>query len=459
MKRLLITLLTLQFAACSVGPDYVRPSAPVPAHYKEAGKNWRQARPQDTHDRGAWWKIFNNLELNALEERVNVSNQNIANAEAQYRQAAALVREARAAYFPVVSATAGGNKLNMGSDYRLVGNATWEIDLWGAVRRQVESNRAGMQASQAQVAAVRLSMQALLATNYFQLKALDKTHQVLEDSVAAYGKALKLTKDRFNSGVAAMSDVAAAETQYKLAQAQLIDNGVNRAQFEHAIAVLMGQPPSNFSLSRRLVSLQPPNIPLQLPSTLLERRPDIAQAEREMAASNALIGVAIAAYFPTLTLSGTRGYESNNLARLISEPNLFWSVGPELAATLFDGGLRGARTDAARAAYDQSVASYRQTVLSAFQNVEDNLAALRILAQEIKVQQQAVTAAQLALKLALENYKSGIIAYTDVIVAQYAAYSAEETAVTIAGRRMVAAVGLVAALGGGWSAVKGVEGG
>ncbi len=462
-KQLLITLFALFLAACSVGPDYVHPSVAVPLQYKEANKNWQQAVPKDTHDRGAWWTIFNNPELNALEARVNISNQNIALTEAQYRQALALASQARAAYFPTIGAASnitrqqqpslGGipqPSIEPNNDYRFSGNASWELDIWGAVRRQVESSKASLQASAAQVAAVRLSTQALLAQNYFQLRALDKVQHVLDNAVTAYQKALKLTQDRFNSGVATQSDVAQAQTQLKVAQAQAIDNGVNRAQLEHAIAVLMGQPPGNFVLAPKIVALQPPRIPGQIPSTLLERRPDIAEAERNMAAANAQIGVAIAAYFPTFSLSGAAGYESNHFAHWITQPTLFWSVGPQLAATLFDGGLRRAKTAAARASYDQSVATYRQTVLSAFQNVEDNLSTLRILAREIKVQQQAVAAAQLSLKLALDSYKSGTIAYTDVIIAQTAAYTAEKNAVDVAGRQMVAAVGLVTALGGGW---------
>lgn len=470
MKTIKLLLLAIFFLlnACAVGPTYVRPSTVVPQKYKETSKHWKIAQPQDVSYRGEWWRIFNDAELNALEARVNVSSQTIAAAEAQYRQARALVDQARAGYFPVlansvsvtrqqqststtiVSSTTSSSGPKLSTSDLLSLNATWEPDLWGNVRRLVESSVATAQATAAMVAGVRLSTQASLAQFYFQLRVLDRSQQLLDDAVHAYQTALKLVKKRRSAGVAALTDVAQAEAQLKFARAQAIDNGIQRAQFEHAIAVLIGQPPATFSLARRPLLAKPPLIPLEVPSALLERRPDIAQAERQMAAANASIGVAIAAYFPVLTLSGTGGYLSNRFAQWISAPALFWSVGAQLATTLFDGGLRSAKIAAARAAYDQSVALYRQTVLAAFQEVEDNLVALRLLNEEMVVQQQGVAAARLALRLVMQNYKQGIVAYTEVIIAQTTFYSAEKTASDIESRRMIAAVNLIKALGGGW---------
>lgn len=462
---------TLLLSSCAVGPNYVRPFVNTPVKFKEADKNWKVAHPSDEEDRGDWWEVFHNPELDVLETKVNVSNQNIKVAVAQYQQAIALVREAQAAYFPVVAgsvsvtrqkqstlvtSTSGGtSSVSTGrtvTDYLLSLNASWVPDLWGGVRRQVESNKASAQASAAQLAGVRLSMQGTLAQDYFQLRALDADQKLLNNTVIAYQKALRLVKDQHAAGVASLADIAQAQAQLKTAQALAIDNGINRAQFEHAIAVLIGQPASTFSLAPKVITLNPPTIPVAVPSTLLERRPDIAQAERQMAAANALIGVAIAAYFPTLTLSGSYGYETFDFAHWISQPALFWSVGPQLAETIFDGGLRRAQVAAARASYRQMVATYRQTVLAAFQNVEDNLAALRLLRSEAAVQHQAVAATKFSLKLLLSQYQAGTVAYTNVIVAQNAAYSAQKTESDIAGRRMVAAVGLIMALGGGWDA-------
>ncbi len=452
-------------SACSVGPDYVRPRVAVPASYKEAGnKGWRLAQPNDAIDRGRWWEVFNNPELNALVQRVNVSNQNIAVAIAQYQQAVALVGEAQAAAVPTIGATASvtrqkfsttgasNSSFNSGisSDYQGTLLASWEPDLWGLVRRQVESSKASAQASAAQLASVRLSMQATLAQDYYQLRTADHDQKVLDDAVTAYKKALKLTTQRFAAGVAAESDVIQADTQLRTAQAQAIENRITRAQLEHAIAVLVGVPPANFSIPPKLISMIPPSIPLQVPCALLERRPDVAEAERQMAAANAQIGVAIAAYFPTLTLSPTGGYESSNLAKLFTQPALFWSVGPQLAETLFDGGLRASTTAAARAAYEQSVANYRQTVLAAFQDVEDNLAAQRLLVAEVRAQKKARDEAYRALHIVLNNYTAGVAAYTDVIVEQNIAYTADKTYQDVAGRQMTTAVGLIKALGGGW---------
>lgn len=454
-------------SACTVGPDYKRPSVTVPATYKEArNKDWKIAQPSDQHDRGAWWEVFHNPELNSLEERVNISNQNIALAEAQYRQAVALVGEAEASFVPTLGASTtvtrekqavtSGSVRSLGqfTDYQAVLTASWEPDIWGLVRRQVESSKATAQADAAQIAAVRLSTQGTLAQDYFQLRTLDRDQKLLDDTVVADQKSLKLTQNRFNAGVASQSDVLQAETVLKTVQAEAIDNRLTRAQLEHAIAVLLGQPPANFSLPPRLIAMNPPNIPLQVPSALLERRPDIAQAERNMAAANAQIGVAIAAYYPTLMLSPNIGYETTQLQKWFTQPSFFWAVGPQIAETLFDGGLRKSTTAAARAVYEQNIATYRQTVFAAFQDVEDNLAAQRILTAEAAVQKQADIAAQHALKIMLSNYASGTAAYTDVIVSQGSALTAEKNYYDVVGRRMVASVGLIKALGGGWEGLE-----
>ena len=467
-----LTLMT----GCVVGPDYVRPTVVTPASYKEID-GWKVAQPQDHVLRGAWWEIFGDPQLNALEAQVSLSNQNLAVAEATYWQARALVREARASYFPTLtlglgytrfrnSATfsgrlgagvsAGGTSSGAGvssgphSDFQLGLDFSWELDLWGRIRRTVESNQASAQASAGDLESARLSYQTELAQGYFQLRTSDAQKQLLDATVAAYEQSLQLTQNRYASGVAAEADVVQAETQLKTAQAQAIDVGVQRAQLEHAIALLIGQPASSFSLPAAPLTATPPPIPVGVPSELLERRPDIAAAERRVAAANAQIGVAEAAYFPTLTLSASSGFETSSLAQWLTAPSHFWSVGPSISQTVFDGGLRRAQTDYARAGYDASVATYRQTVLAAFQGVEDNLAALRILEQEAQVQDEAVQKAQQSVTLTTNQYKAGIVSYLNVITAQTTALSSETTAVQVRGRRMTAAVLLIQALGGGW---------
>jgi NodT family efflux transporter outer membrane factor (OMF) lipoprotein len=469
--------------ACSVGPDYVRPSMISPDAYKELD-GWKIARPQDALARGAWWEIFGDAQLNALEARVSISNQNLAVAEAQYRQARALVREARAGYFPTVtigagftrsrqsttfSSSSGGTSSTGGSsssatssasgsgsgqprsDFEVGLDFSWELDVWGRIRRTVESNRASAQASAGDLEAARLSFQAALAQDYFQLRTLDAQKQLLDETVAAFEKFLRLTQDRFASGVASQADVVQAQTQLKTTQAQAIDVGVQRAQLEHAIALLMGQAPATFTLPAAPLAATPPAIPVGVPSELLERRPDIAAAERRMAAANAQIGVAVAAFYPTITLNASSGLESSSLAKWFTAASRFWSVGPGISQTVFDGGLRHAQTDAARAAHDATIATYRQTVLAAFQAVEDNLAALRILEEENGVQDEAVTAAQDSVRLTTNQYKAGTVSYLNVITVQTIALTDEVTAIQIRGRRMAAAVLLVQALGGGWT--------
>jgi NodT family efflux transporter outer membrane factor (OMF) lipoprotein len=478
--------LLLLVSACTVGPDYVRPSMWSPDAYKELD-GWKIAHPRDDLARGPWWEIFADPQLNAVEARVSISNQNLAVSEAQYREARALVREARAAYFPTVtfglgytrsrrsttfvfgstggssSGTSAGSATSTGtsgssgssgsatSDFQLGLDFSWELDVWGRIRRGVESNRAAAQASAGDLEAARLSFQAELAQDYFQLRTLDSQKQLLTETVAAFEKFLRLTQDRFANGVASQADVVQAETQLKTTQAQAIDVGVQRAQLEHAIAILMGQAPATFTLPALPLSAAPPAIPVGVPSELLERRPDIAAAERRVAAANAQIGVAVAAFYPTITLNASSGFESSSLAQWFTAASRFWSVGPGISQTVFDGGLRHAQTDAARAAYDATVATYRQTVLGAFQGVEDNLAALRILEEENGVQDDAVKAAQKSVDLTTNQYKAGTVSYLNVITVQTIALTDEITAIQIRGRRMAAAVLLVQALGGGWT--------
>jgi NodT family efflux transporter outer membrane factor (OMF) lipoprotein len=459
LKILLVILMVI--SGCSVGPDYKRPDAPVPSSFKEL-KGWRQALPRDQEIRTKWWEAFGDSILNSLAEQVNVSNQSIALAESQYRQAQALVQLARANYFPTVNAGAAythsqpaGNTSGAIDQHQVSLNAAWEVDLWGRVRRQVESSKASAEASFADLQAMRLSMQAELALNYFQLRTLDAQKKNLEQAVAAYGKALELTQNRYRAGVAAKADVAAAQTQLKSAQAQAIDVGIQRAQLEHAIAILTGKPPADFSLTP-VIFVQPQiKIPVAIPSDLLERRPDIASTERKMAAANALVGVAKAAYYPTLSLSGSLGYASSELASLVTSPSFFWALGPTaLAATLFDGGARKAQTEQAMAAYDGTVAFYRQTVLAGFQDVEDNLAALRILDEEAQSQELAVKSARESVILTTNQYKAGIVSYLNVVTVQTIALTNERSAINISGQRLNAAVLLVKALGGGWSALE-----
>jgi len=457
LKILLVLLMVI--SGCSVGPDYKRPDASVPSSFKEL-KGWRQALPRDQEIRTNWWETFDDPLLNSLEEQVSVSNQSIALAESQYRQAQALAQLARANYFPTVNAGAAythslpaGNTSGAIDQHQVSLNAAWEVDLWGRVRRQVESSKASSEASFADLQAMRLSMQAELALNYFQLRTLDAQKKNLEQAVAAYGKALELTQNRYRAGVVAKADVAAAQTQLKSAQAQAIDVGIQRAQLEHAIAILTGKPPANFSLTPVTFVVPQIKIPVGIPSDLLERRPDIASAERKMAAANAQIGVAQAAYYPTLSLSGSLGYASTELASLFTSPSFFWASGPTaLAATLFDGGARKAQTEQAKAAYDGTVAFYRQTVLTGFQDVEDNLAALRILDEEAQSQELAVKSAQESVILTTNQYKAGIVSYLNVVTVQTIALTNERSAINISGQRLNAAILLVKALGGGWSA-------
>lgn len=454
----------LLLAGCSVGPKYNRPAAEVPPAYKEAG-DWKPAEPNEQNLGGSWWQIFQDQQLNGLEDQISVSNQNLKAAEAQYTQARAALRYYKADYYPSISAGAAGTRNRISnnrppghlssngatySDFQIPLQLSYELDVWGRVRNTVKSERGLAQASAADLATINLSLHAQLALFYFQARSLDAQEQLLNSAVAQYEQAFQLTDSRFKGGLASEVEVQQSSTQLETTRAQAIDVGVLRAQYEHAIATLVGKPASSFHLSPLPLIAPPPSIPLELPSALLERRPDIAAAERRMAAANAQIGVAKAAFYPNITLGGTGGFESGVITTLLSGPSIFWSLGASAIAPIFDGGRRRANTDLAVAAYDQTVANYRETVLTGFQQVEDNLAALRILEKEAETQQRAVIASQKYLELALTRYRGGITSYLEVTTAQTASLTDEVTAVNILGRRMSNAVLLIQALGGGW---------
>ncbi|HEX2930161.1 MAG TPA: efflux transporter outer membrane subunit [Candidatus Binatia bacterium] len=460
---LVLGALLALVSACTVGPNYSRPAVTTPANYKEA-QMLSAAQSIDDIVKANWWEIFDDAELNALELQVDVSNQNVAQAEARFRQARALVQAARAAYFPTVtvgvgvtrtapSATAGSSTARNSqtfTDHSLPVDVSWELDVWGRIRRTVESAQANAEANVADLEAAKLSARAELAQDYFQLRSLDAQKQLLDTTAVAFQKSLDLTNNRYNSGVASRGDVLQAETQLKTTQAQAIDVGVQRAQLEHAIALLVGKAPADFSIGVAPLAVTPPTIPAGVPTELLERRPDVAASERLVAAVNAQIGVAEAAYYPTVSVNVQGGFESSSLAKWFSWMGRFWSAGVSVSQTLFDGGFRGANVDQSRAAYDATVAAYRETVLTGFQEVEDNLAAQQILANEAQAQDEAVQAAQQSLAVTMNQYQSGIVSYLNVIVAQTIALTNQRTAVDILGRRLNASVLLVKALGGGW---------
>jgi NodT family efflux transporter outer membrane factor (OMF) lipoprotein len=463
-----LALLALM-PGCKVGPNYHRPSAPVPAAYKEAAKaaGWKIGEPHDAIDRGAWWSLYRDPVLDRLERQVDVSNQTLKGDEAAFRQAEALATEARAGLYPVLTANGsaqrsrsagggfgagggGGGGGAISNLFTLSEDASWTPDLWGRVRRLVEGAEANAQASAATLAGARLSAQGSLASDYLQLRVADELKRLLEESVKAFSEALRITQNQYKAGTAAQSDVAQAQAQLEQTRAQLIAVGNSRAQFEHAIAVLIGKPPADFTLAESIQVIAIPSAPVEVPSALLERRPDIAVAERQMAQENAQIGVAEAAFYPDLTLSADSGVTAAKLAKLLTASARFWSLGSSVAQTVFDGGLNQATLAAARAVFDQAVANYRQTVLAAFQQVEDELAAMRILAQQADAQDKAVAAARQAEAIILNQYKAGTVAYTSVIVAQTTALGDEESALTIRQARLVASAALIQALGGGW---------
>jgi len=444
-------------ASCAIGPNYSRPEAETPAAYKEAG-DWVVAKPADAVAKGKWWAVFNDPVLDGLTEQVGVSNQTLRAAEARYIQSRAAAAAARSGLFPSVGADAGASRSRRGADgstraHNVSLDARWEIDLWGRVRRLVEASHAGAEASAADLGNVRLSLQAELATSYFQLRVTDVQRELLEDSVKAFETSFRIAQNRYAAGVAAKVDVVQAESQLKSIEAQAIDLRVTRAQLEHAIAVLVGRPPAAFTLAPAKFQARIPDIPPGLPSTLLERRPDVSAAERRMAAANARIGVAQAAYFPSLSLTGSGGFASGALSTLFSAPSRVWSLGLGLAGTILDFGARGAEVESSRAAYDETVAGYRQAVLEAFQEVEDNLAAARWLAEEDKVQQDAARLARESVVLTVNQYKSGTVGYLNVVQVQATQLAEERSTVQLLGRRLTATVGLIRALGGDWGQI------
>ncbi len=443
-------------AACAVGPDYVRPTFHAIEVYKEATPEWKPSEPGDILNRGPWWEIFKDEELSKLEVRIVISNENVKATAAALDQARALVAEARAGFWPSISASLGlqrgaVGKVATGSTITAGVSASWTPDIWGQLRRTVESDTDSAQSSAAALAATALSAQSTLAIDYFQLRAQDQLQRLLDDIVEAEKQSLKITESRYKFGVAAKADVVTAETQLLNSQASQINARITRATLEHAVAVLVGRQPGEFSLPPVPMRSDVPTVPAGVPSSLLERRPDVAEAERKVAAANATIGVETAAYYPTLTLTGSNDYSGASFGKLISTVDRVWSVGPSLAETVFDGGLRRAQVLYARAGYESQVDSYRQTVLSAFQQVEDEIVTLRVLEQQAAVEDAAVAASLEAEKLTLNQYKAGTVPYSSVITAQTTRLSSEETALTVLSDRLQASVSLIVALGGGWS--------
>jgi NodT family efflux transporter outer membrane factor (OMF) lipoprotein len=462
-------LASAALTGCLVGPRYQRPSAPISPTFKEAA-GWSPAAPSDAADRKAWWTVFHDPILDDLEARVNVSNQTLAAAEAAYRQARALVAQERAALFPSLSlgasATAarsgggsftanGGTSSAAGtvrSTYQPSIGATWAPDIWGAVRRAVEGARANAQASAATLANARLSAQTELAVDYVQLREYDEQSRLFGATAEAYGRTLKIAQNKYNAGVVAKSDVLTAQSQYDSARANVLAVARQRAVTEHAIAILAGQTPASLTLPPAPWTLALPEIPAALPSTVLQRRPDIANQERLMAAANAQIGVQTAAYYPNLSLTSQGGLSSSSLGNLFAASSSFWSVGASLAETVLDFGARRARVAQARAAYDQAVANYRQTVLTAFGQVEDNLSAQRILGAEETLTKASADSATQSETITRNQYAAGTVDFTAVVVAETTANNARNTQVSIQAQRLTAAIDLIEALGGGWSA-------
>ena len=465
MKMYFILATLLMLTGCMVGPDYHKPDVATPTAFKES-RNWKAAEPKDEAPRGHWWEIYGDAELNALVSQVEISNQNVIAAAASYREAQALLGVAQGSYFPTVTAGVSASRGAIGSAGTAVAgspihnmvrpalSASWEPDLWGQIGRNVEASEASAQASSADLRNALLSAQSTLVQSYFQLRIDDAEKQLLEETSLAYERSLKITRNQYEAGIAGRVDVAQAETQLATTQAQAIDIGVQRAQLEHAIAVLIGKTPADFQIKPTNTLPSLPKVPSAVPSALLERRPDIASAERHMVATNAQIGVAQAAFFPSLTLTGSYGYQNSSFSQLFTAPNSFWSLGPSLAMTLFNGGALSSQKKAAVAVYDNSVATYRQTVLAAFQNVEDNLVALHQLADEATLQQAAVKSATEAKMLTENQYQAGTVSYLNVVVTQASALNAKRNELDITGRRLIANAGLIKALGGDWQATK-----
>ncbi|HEY7290610.1 MAG TPA: efflux transporter outer membrane subunit [Vicinamibacterales bacterium] len=460
LRALVLTVVGAGMACAPKNP-YTPPDVQPPPAYKES--DWKPGQPSDAIARGSWWEMFGDATLNDLEARINVSNQTLKQAAARFVEARASVAGARSARYPqvtadpsIVRAQQSGNRAvssfhNSYGDFLLPATVTYEADVWGRIHYTIESSRTQAQATAADLETVSLSLHAELAVDYFLLRGFDRERELLDSAVAAYGRALELTQNRFNGGLASRADVDLAETQLETTRAQAVDIGVARAGVEHAIAVLVGVPASSFALAPASLGDTPPSVPAGLPSELLERRPDVAAAERRVASANADVGITKSAFYPILSLTGTGGFESTSLTNWITSFSSFWSIGPSALITVFDGGRRRAAADEARAAYDEASATYQQAVLVAFQEVEDQLATLRVLSQEATVQQRAVDAAERSLEQANLRYRGGLASYLEVVVAQSVALQNERAAVDVLTRRMTASVLLIKGLGGGWN--------
>jgi NodT family efflux transporter outer membrane factor (OMF) lipoprotein len=458
MKRYVWICVLL--SGCMVGPDYKRPDAPISPEFKEID-GWTIARPADDMDKGAWWSVYQDPELDRLERMVEVSNQTVKVAEAQYRNATALVAEARAGLFPVVATSpavtrgagrSGGGGGATATTYSLSGTVTWDLDVWGRIRRQVEANTAAAQVSAADLANAKLSAQATLAIDYFDLRAEDALAQLLQETVDNYRRALSITQNQYRAGTTSSIDYVTALAQLQTAEAQLAAVGLQRQQYEHAIAVLTGHAPAELTIPPAPLATEVPVLPPGLPAQLLQRRPDIAAAERAMQQQNALIGVQIAGYYPAISLSALGEYAGNPLSKLFSAANRIWSLGATASETVFNGGLTAANVSASRATYDAAVASYRQTVLTGLQQVEDALSNLRILEAQAKAQAIAVSSTARAVGATMNAYRAGTVPYTSVITEQTQLLANKQTALAIQQSRLVASVALIQALGGGWTA-------
>ncbi|THD64286.1 MAG: efflux transporter outer membrane subunit [Phenylobacterium sp.] len=475
--RLSLVLMTsAALAGCAVGPNYVRPTAPLSQTFKEGEGGWSPAAPADTLDRGDWWSVFGDPVLNELESKIQISNQNVVAAEAAYREARAAVAEQKSQLFPTVAIDGSGTRSGTGggggagtvitgaggstviaggsnkatTQYRVSGDASWTPDVWGKIRRSIESAKSTAQATGADLEAAKLSAQGELATDYFGLRSADEELNIDRATVVAYARSLTITQNRYTVGTTVRSDVYQAQTQLKNAESALAGVEQQRATFEHAIAVLTGAPPGDFTIKPdKWVETVPP-VPAVVPSAILQRRPDIAGAERRVQAANAQIGVQVAAYYPDISLTGSYGFAASELGSLFNSANSLWSYGASFAETVFDAGSRRALVNEAKATHDQTVAQYRETVLEALQNVEDELAATRVLAKQADLLHEASAAADAAEKIFLNQYQSGTVDYTDVVTAETAAYTARIAVVQNAAQRQTTAVALIQALGGGW---------
>ncbi|MBV8069963.1 MAG: efflux transporter outer membrane subunit [Acidobacteriaceae bacterium] len=470
---LALLLCAIWLASCTVGPKYTKPPVPAAPQYTEqppasyqGAAGWKPAQPQDAVIRGNWWEIFHDPQLNSLEQQIEPANQTLKVAEANFRAARAAIKYNHSFLYPTLSAApnisgnriSGNNPTSLGSfqygNFVLPISVSYDADLWGRIRRNIAAAKEQYQASAADLENVKLELQTELAVDYFEARSLDAQRQLLEDTVVAYEKAYQLTRNRYEGGVASKVEVAQAQTQLEQTQAQEIDVGVARAEYQHAIAVLMGRPPEEFVLPPKPLSETPPVIPIGVPSQLLQRRPDIAAAERQVAAANEQIGIAKSAFFPDLVISATGGLSSGSIVDWFTWPSRYWSVGPQMLQTIFDAGRRRAQVESATAGYDSTVANYRQTALTAFQEVEDNLSTLRILEEESAKQHEATLSAENSLELSMNRYKGGLVTYLEVITAQSTALTNERTDVDLLRRRMDASVLLIKALGGGWDVSK-----